>query len=195
MATFGPVFFPPLGPANGASKPSAPQGWDRCTLADKVLPGFSRITKGAIRLKIDKKSKAGADGAYPTCHGLEPQPIELEITTYNDDDREELAGIAAGLIPMAGRTPAPVSIDHPSLRPLGISMVLIVGVSPLMVVKPMRARMTFDLLHWLPPPSKPATKTPKGAPVRKVQNVGPAANVAPHQQAGVGAPPAGLKPT
>lgn len=185
--------LPRLGPAQPGAKPPAAQGWDRCVLADQVLPGFAKITKGAVRIKLDKKQKAGADGANPTCHGLDPQPIELEINTYTDEDREALALLAPKFVPQKGKKPLPVAIDHPSLRPLGIAAVLIVGVSPLMIASAQRTRMTFDLLHWLPSDAGDATQTPTAAPLRRIKNVGPAANVPPHEQASFCGPPESLQ--
>lgn len=192
MSTFGPKFFPPLGPAT-KSKPFTPDGWDRCAMANQVLPGLAHITHGGVKIKIDHKNKSGADGANPTCHGLEPQPIGLEVVTFDDDQREALAAIVQPLVPTLGRKQLPVSIDHPSLRVLGITSVLIVGASPLINMGKQRTKMTFDLLHWLPTTKKVATNTAKGAPVRKVDNVGPAgaaaSNPAPTTQAGFCGPP------
>jgi hypothetical protein len=195
MSGFDPVFFPPLGPAKGSSGAVAPRGWNRCTLNGKVIPGFCRITRGNIRLKVDPKKKSGANGANPTFHGIDPQAIELEITTTSDEDREALVGIIGPLVPQANRDPAPVSIDAPSLRLIGISSVQVIGVGALLPVEgqPMKARMVIDMLHWLPPNKKVATKTPTGAPVRKPKNERtghPATPTPPTQQPGVAGPPA-----
>jgi hypothetical protein len=189
--------LPTLGPGRGSSGAIAPKGWDRCVLADQVIPGFARITRGEIRLKTDKKQKSGADGCNPTFHGMDPQAIELEIITFSDEDREALVDIIAPLVPQPGKKPAPVSIDHPSLRILNVSAVQIIGAGALIPVegKPMRARMQLHMLHWLPTSNQNATTTPAGAPKRKIPNARTRANPAPTQQPGFGAPPAGLQPT
>lgn len=162
--TAGAAFFPPLGPAKmaGGLKPT---GWDRCVLGGQVLPAYCSITHGGIKLKQDKKPKAGADGCRPTYHGIDPQPLQLECLTYSDDDRESLIGIIAPLIPIPDRTPQPVSFGHPSVRHLFITTVQIVGVGALIPVGPGVAKMTIDLEHWLPPksPKKSATATPTRA--------------------------------
>lgn len=195
MAFTGPVFFPPLGPANGSGGALNPKGWDRCTLGGQVVPGFCRITKGGIELKADKKPKAGADGANPTFHGIDPQGVDLEITTYSDEDRESLIAVVGPLIPQPGSKPKPVSIDHPSLRPIFITAVQITGASALIYEGPMKAKMTLRMLHWLPTTNASATGTPKGAPQRKPPNNRKGANPAPTAQPGVANPPAGLKPS
>jgi hypothetical protein len=183
------AFFPPLGPGGGSSGRANPKGWDRCVLANQVIPGFVRVTRANTRLKIDHKPKPGADGGNPTFHGLDPQPIELEIMTFSDDDREQLASIVQPLLPKQGTKPTPVSIDHPSLRILGISAVQVVGGSGLIHVAPMKAKMNLELLHWLPTKKQSATSTPKGAPKRKVQNDRKQANTPPEQQTGFCSPP------
>ena len=189
----GPTFFPPLGAAT-TQPPLDPQGWDRCVIADKVLPAHCRILHGSCKLKKDKKAKNGADGNNPTYRGLDAQPVQLEITTYNDPDREELASIIAPLIPVPGSTPKPVSIDHPSLRIIRVFSVVIEGAGAL-IPEPgtTKAKMVLELQHWLPSRTQNATKTPKGAPVRKVQNnrkTPQQSNPPPTTQKGFAAPPA-----
>jgi hypothetical protein len=193
-ASFGPGFFPPLGPAT--SQPQVnPQGWDRCVLADKVVPGFCRILNADVKLKFDAKPKSGADGANPTIRGLDPRPLMLEIMTYNDADREALASLIRPYVPVPGADPKPVSIDHPSLRIIQVDTVLIIGASALIPIEgTTKAKMTLDLHHWLPARQKNATKTPKGAPVRDYRNNRTAQQQSPppSQQPGHGAPPASL---
>lgn len=191
MSDFSPSMFPPLGPATSVQAID-PQGWDRCTLAGNVIPGFCRIVRGSVRLKIQRKRAKGSDGENPTFCGMDPQPIELEIMTFSDNDREELSGVVGRFIPIPGKAPDPVSIDHPSLRMLGISLVIFTGMSALMNVGPMRARMTIEMLHWLPASKKVAVKTFKGAPTRKFANNRATENESPTQQPGFGGPPPSL---
>jgi len=192
-STFGPTFFPPLGPAkvSGGLKPT---GWDRCVLGGQVLPAFASVTRGGIKLKEDPKKKAGSDGCHPTYHGVDPQPMQLELETYTDDDREALALIMQPYVPKEGQTPKPVSIDYPGIRFLGITNVQIIGVGPLVPVKPGMAKMVVDMRHWLPPQSSRSATT---TPVRAIRNVRKEAaqkakpsNPPPTQQPSMGKPPA-----
>lgn len=194
MAFIGPTFFPPLGPATG-QPPVNPQGWDRCTLAGQPIPGHCRIVHGLCRLKKDAKSKNGADGSNPTYRGMDPQPLQMEITTYTDADREKLALVILQYVPKPGIQPKPVSIDHPSLRVIGVDSVMIEGASAL-IPEPgtTKAKMTLDMFHWLPAKPENATTTPKVL-VRNVQNLRKKpsdTNKLPTQQPGFGAPPAKL---
>jgi hypothetical protein len=195
VADFGASFFPPLGPATGQPVIN-PQGWDRCVIQDQVVPGFCRILSASCRLKMDPKPKNGADGDNPTLRGMESQPLQLEIVTYNDADREALAILLSPYIPQPGQTPKPVSIDHPSLRMIRISAVQIIGAGALIPEHgTTKARMVIDLHHWLPSKQRNATATPRGAPVRKNQNNRQTAqqkNPPPTQQKGFAAPPARL---
>lgn len=191
--TAGPTFFPPLGPPKMAGAVN-PKGWDRCALAGQVLPGHASILRGGIKLKKDHKPKSGADGCRPTYHGIDPGELELEVITYSDDDREALAGIVATVMPVPGKEPKPVSIDYPGIRHLGISTVLVIGVSALIPIGPGVAKMTLQLDHWMPPKasSKIATKTP----TRAVRNARKEAaqknsNPSPTAQKGPGPTPTG----
>jgi hypothetical protein len=186
------TFFPPLGPAT-TQGPVDPHGWDRCVINGRiVIPGFCRVLHAECKLKEDKKSKNGADGANRTYRGLDPQPVGLEITTYNDEDREELAAVLGPYIPQPGQAPKTIAIDHPSLRMLRISDVQIVGATALIpVAGTTQAKMTLQMNHALPTRNKNATTTPKGAPVRHVDNNRKKAPP-PTQQPGFAAPPAAL---
>lgn len=171
MPTFGPSFFPPLGPAT-TQVALEPQGWDRCLLAGKVLPAHARVLQAYCELKRDPKKKKGTDGANPTYNGMDPQPLQLELTTYNDEDREALASILLQYVPKPGRKPESVSIDHPSLRILGIDAVDIIGAGALIPVQGTHVtKMILKLVHSLPAKKGNATTTPKPTPVRKPANV------------------------
>src|SRR4051812_9284556 len=127
--------FPPLGPATGF-RGIFPKGWDRLVLNGRVCPALATITRGGIKLKEDKKDKAGADGTRPTYHGIEPQALGVELMCYSDADREELAVILGAIAPRADREPKPISIDLPSIRHLGIAMVVVTEVGPFIPVQP-----------------------------------------------------------
>lgn len=194
MAGIGPTFFPPLGPATSQESIN-PQGWDRCTLDGKVIPGHCRILHGGCGLKKDQKKKNGADGENPTYRGMATKPVGMEITTFNDPDREALASQLGPYIPVPGVKPKPVSIDHPSLRLIRVFAVVIEEVDALIPeAGTTKAKMTIAMQHWLPS-RKNATATPSGAPTRKPPNVRkkPAQdNPPPTQRKGFAAPPASL---
>lgn len=185
-------FFPPLGPATTQPRVN-PQGWDRCSLANQVVPGHCRILNAECGLKKDEKKKNGADGSNPTYRGMDGKPLQMEITTYNDADREALASLLGPYIPIPGVEPKPVSIDHPSLRMIRVYAVVIEGAGALIPVEgTTKAKMVLKMQHWLPARQKNATATPKGAPVRKPPNLRKKPtqdNPAPTSRAGFGAPP------
>lgn len=185
--------FPPLGPATGL-KPYKPTGWYRCVLQGKVLPCQARITRASCKLKRDGKPKKGTDGANPTYSGLDPQPLELELTTFTDADREQLANVLSPYIPTPGVKPKSVSIDHPSLRLIRVSAVDIIGASALLPEPgTTKAKMTLELVHSLPAKKGNATTTPKGTPLRTPSNVRLVANPKPTQQPGLFTPSLKLK--
>jgi len=193
--TFGPKIFPPLGPYGSGGAIEA-TGWDRAMIAGQVVPGQSRITNGGILIKIQKKSKDGANGANPTLHGLDPQPIDMEITTHSNDEREALASMVAGLVPKITKNkkldPKPVSFDHPSVRHLGIGTVLLIKVGAFIVVSPNVAKLAIGLIHWMPA-TDGATTGQFTAPKRTIDNERKGTNKKPTEQPGFGGPPAGLK--
>lgn len=194
-APIGPTFFPALGPAT--SQPQIdPQGWDRGVLAGQVIPAHCRIVHAACGVKKDQKKKNGSDGENPTYRGMDAKPLQMELTTYNDVDREALASLLGPYIPVPGVQPKPVSIDHPSLRMIRVFAVVIENVGALIPVEgTTKAKMMLDMQHWLPSKQKGATTTPTGAPVRKPPNARKKAaqdNPPPTTQKGFAAPPAHL---
>jgi hypothetical protein len=189
--------LPQLGPATSQLQ-ILPKGWDKLTLGGVVMPGHARVTRGSIRTRIDRKNVKGVHGASPTLSGLEPQPLEVEITTYSDADREALLVVLSKL-PLPGRVGPPpkgktdpnlITIDHASLRGLRINMVIIISASAL-IVQPGTsiANMTFELLHAFPKKQKSATSTPNGTPLRTgFGNVRGLPNPLPTEQAGFALP-------
>lgn len=194
--------LPRLGPANGG--PLFLDGWDLGILGGHKLPGKSRVTGGKIKLKKDPKKKAGADGANPTFHGIDPQEFTLEVEVWTDAQLQNLVQVVlADILPKpwakqntTGPYPAPIGLYHPQLAGIATVMqmtVVILGGTPFKWAGQNTIMMSLDLLHWMP---APATKPSQVAtPLTKVPNKRAAAdaatqNPAPHTQPGFGAPPA-----
>lgn len=190
--------FPSLSPKGVNKGPLYRSGWDTCVLGSYQIPGRVRVMKGGIKLKTDHKKQSGASGARPTFHGLDPQPIGLEIVVWTDEQLNQLDTVLRTLLPGGNGDSVPLSIDHAQLRHLGaIVNVQIVGASELSEgpYGPTSRKMTLELLHWMPPQGQRgthATTTPTRA-VRNVQQEDARKrqqqNAKPTQQAGVGAPP------
>jgi hypothetical protein len=194
----GRPFFPPLGPAK-VSGGIAPRNWDRLVLGGIVCPALATITRGGIKLREDKKSKAGADGTNPCYHGIDPQALGVELETYSDDDREALASILSKFTPIQDREPQPVTINHPSVRHLNISKVVLTEVGPFLPVKPGVAKVHLSFSHWMPPksPGKSASHTPVKAAItnKLLEEAKRRANQNPKPTAkpGFAGPPTGVK--
>lgn len=163
--------YPDLGPASATRTKIDPQGWDRCEIGGLVLPGHCRVTRAEIALKVDRKSKPGANVTRPTFHGVDPQPLELQLTTFSEQDRETFSDQCGALLPGGKEAPEPLKFDHPAVRHLLIDTVQVIKVGLFLPVdgKPGVATVRIELLHWTKAPKvdKNATKTPK---TRKVQN-------------------------
>lgn len=190
--------LPPLGPLtldrSGREVGGLPaKEWDLAIIGGQTLPGHSKIVSGSIALKIDRKKKAGSSGANPTFHGLDPQPLELEVTTYNDADRDSLAAVVGSFIPTAAKEMKSYSFDHPAVWHLGLSNVIVQKVGAFIIVSPGVTKMHIGLLHWILPSGPSVTKTPKTA-IGKVPDNRTGANKKPTEQPGFGGPPPGLKP-
>lgn len=149
----------PLGPPRARAMPLYWGGWDEVKLAGRALPHRARV-KAAIQLKFDPKSKAGSDGARSTTHGLEPQPVEIEVTCYDDEARAVLAEICVQFLPASGKSLAPVTIESPQIEHLkALAKVVILGAPSADIVAPGVTRHAIKARHWLPPGRKLATKT------------------------------------
>jgi hypothetical protein len=187
--------FPPLAPSGCAAGPLYGTGWDRGALGGILVPGRCRVVMGCIKVKRDKKSKKGADGSNPTQSGIDPQPIELEVTMWTDAHLAEFKKLCDQLLPQAGVKRKPVSLDHPDLYHLGsIVNVEVLGASALM--RQGRTRICkLQLHHWMPSTSK-GGKDATSTPTRAVRNArreqaekrNPP-NPPPTLQSGFGSPP------
>src|SRR5262245_15717052 len=169
-----------LAPAGGASGPLYCKGWDLGVLGGEKIPGRTRVTRGGIRLKTDKKPKLGQDGNRPTFHGVEPDgEIEIEIINWTDEQMEVLDALGDKHWPRPGVQRQPEAFEHPALRSLGTQRVFVqvvkVPVYALATDYGVSGRkLLVSLYWWLPTPrsGKQATSTPKtAAPTRSVANL------------------------
>lgn len=200
--------LPRLGPGNGG--PKFLDGWDLGVIGNHKIPGRSKVTGGKIRLKIDKKTKAGADGANPTFHGIDPGEFTLEIEVWTDEQLKELVQVVlADVLPKPWQKPTspapgqknaswppPIPLSHPML--IGITSVaamsvVVLGGTPFQWSSQNMLKMTLELQHWMPAPaSKPSqASTPlKRVPNKRAEADAANNNPAPHTQPGFGGPPA-----
>lgn len=172
MSAAGPSLYPPLGPDNGSNGPKFLTGWDLAVLGGNKLPGKTKLTRGGIKLKVDVKAKAGADGGTVTLHGLDPQQFDLENTTWTEEQREELYRVLRLVAPRPGGKPAIISLDHPAVRHFGFPIgVLVIGCGPLLPQGPCITKITLTLQH-AQRIHNGATHTAKGAAQRQpIRNV------------------------
>lgn len=145
----------------------APGTYDTVWLAGEALPGVCKA-HGQPTLGIDKKASKGRDGLVFSVNGYVPGPIEIECMMWTPEQWSKLQE----LMPLIWRKPnagsvkgsaLAISISYPPFDLLGISQIIIVGVSPpekgpiaqSMVIK-------FKALEFVPPGAKNGgTVTPK----------------------------------
>ena len=136
--------------------------WDVCILDGKILPGIARV-KAKPERKVDKKNKAGTDGANPTVHGYNPGPVEIELTFWLPQQLFALVEQMKTLWPpLAKGKQKPIKIYHPALELVRISQVLIMGVTtpdegPAVGSK----KITIHALEFNPSIPKNVVNTPK----------------------------------
>lgn len=142
--------FPRLAPPGCAAALNVfGKGWDRSVLGGWEVPGRTRVTGGGIKLKHDKKSRAGGNGGRLGLLGLDPQQFDLEIEVQTDEQLDFLLDLCRRFVPQTKKLPAPVTLDHPSLYHLGdVVNVQVIGATPLEVKGRVRT-MKLHLLHWL----------------------------------------------
>lgn len=164
----------PLGPKGGSAGPTYLTGWDLGILGGERIPGKCRITKGGVKVKKDPKRKAGADGARPTLHGMDPGAVDFEVTVWTEEQLERLIAWCDRFLPRQGVRSAPYLFQHEQLRSMGPSvMVTVESGSELQLAPelgPFGRRLQVHCDHWLPPSGKGA-KTATATPVRAVRNV------------------------
>ena len=165
------TYLPPLAPPSGAVGPLELTGWDRATLGGFIMPGKAR-TKGCnVKLKKDKKGKAGSDGSRPTYHGIDPKEFQIEIDTWTDDQRERLVQICRQILPLPGVKSKPLSFDHPSIRHFGMPIkVQVLGAGELEFDNERHTKLSIYVEHWLPASTNPK-KSATNTPTRSVRNI------------------------
>ena len=163
-------YFPSAGPALDVDSID-PQGWDKCVIGRDTLPGHARIESASLQVKVDRKSKPGANVKRPTLFGIDEQPVIVDLKIFNDIDREKFAAICERIKPTGKRDPQPFVFDHASVRHLDITSVLVVKIHALVLVSPNVTTCKIELLDWRASPKNPrnATKTA----LHKLNSTGP----------------------
>lgn len=100
-----PSIFPPLTPDGCSAGPVFGRGWDQATIGGLLIPGHARVQGGGLKLKIDNKSKSGADGGNITLHGLDPQAFDLEVTMWTNEQLDEMRSVCQRLLPQRPQGP------------------------------------------------------------------------------------------
>jgi hypothetical protein len=166
----------------GGSGPLEPKGWDRIVINGEVLPGHSKVTKGGVEYRLDKKDSFNVKGSKPSNAGPSVQEVEFETTVWTDGQLTRLTQIVTEIRrivdaryevdPSARQQPAVFDFDAPAVRHLGVSKVMIKTISPLLdATEPKGAKkIQFVVAHWDRP--RPSGGTPKAPPpTRTVRNV------------------------
>ena len=181
-------------PRNGVLSPLIPSSVvDRISLGGRVIPCWkSRITAGALALKVNQKKTLAQNGARPTYHGLDVKPLTIEVQFKSVEQKNDFAEMIHGIGPATSGDSPVVPIEADQLQHLpALSLVKIRSVSAILGDWP-NERCVLECDHWLSPPSsgkKQVVKTDKG-PENKVEAAAAAkANPKPTSQPSFCGPP------
>jgi hypothetical protein len=163
--------------AEGATYPGNP--WDCVRLGGMQVPGLCKVGAQASK-RIQQKKQNGNDGATPTLRGYNPAKITLNVRIWTPAQYDAYKSLIAQVWPRAGKgstialalAPAAVTqngawdIAHPSLSDLGISSMIIEGVTAL-VPDGTPGVMTSQIsgFQYMALSNKSATVTVKGGAV------------------------------
>jgi hypothetical protein len=154
-----------------------PQYWDRVRLSGQYSPGLAVVREFRRKHKFDRKGGKGAQGVNMTYVGrTEPIAGQIEFYLragpnfaggyYTDlQDWEQFSTLFLYDSTKAVQVNA-ITVEHPSLAMIGLSVVVCESISNPVQVMPGTAvyRVVVDLAEWAPPPPVSAVATPKVKP-------------------------------
>lgn len=151
-------------PPGGASGPMVPtKPWDRVRLGGFVLPcHHAVISVAGVALREDRKGGAGQSGALPTYHGMDPQPVTIDVFFSTVEQANSFANTLPFFAPLPGIPVRVVAIEAQAIDGLPISSVAVHAVSGMIDAAPFK-RCTITTRHWMSPQKHKgsATSTPK----------------------------------
>jgi hypothetical protein len=181
------VPFWSLNPTAGYFGPIYPSNpFDLVILGGEKLPGICKI-KALPAQEISRQKVPGRDGATILWRGYVPGPVDLECLMWMDAQWQIMQGIISRLWQKPGKTlagkggakkesgkalenqaaiaeGAATDIDHPSLQVLGITRVILSGVSlPEEGSAPQSRTINFKLLEYVPPGKKTVSRKVAGS--------------------------------
>jgi hypothetical protein len=137
--------------------------WDLCRLGPYLLPGLARVKPSTGR-KIDMTSPPGSDGGNLTDKGYEGGTIEIELTMWLKEHRDQIMQILPALEPkQKTKDKKPWDIAHASTAMRQIKSVYIRKIDgPVLGSIKGTKVITFHCVEWFPPVKKStASKTTK----------------------------------
>src|SRR5580704_12805562 len=146
---------------------SYPVNWDQISVRGVVWAGKIEI-KGAKRLyKWDTKNAPGAAGATDTFRGTKPEPFDLIFYLWTDAHFSQWPTFSQLFLYQSTKgVVLPVSIYHPSLAMVGITVVRTEYVGAVEKVNDeLLFSATVRVHEFAPPPPINTTTTPTGASV------------------------------
>ena len=185
-------WYPPGG-AIGPLTPSKP--WDQVRIGGFLLPcHHAVITAGGVELREDKKGGTGQSGASLTYHGMDPQPVTIDVFFSTVEQANNFTGVIALVGPLPGVPPRAFSIEAQALEGSAITAVTVRKVSALLDALPFK-RITVTCRHFLPPEktkNKPVTGSPKASTDNlRSEEAARLQNPPPSARPGYGAPSSG----
>ncbi len=159
---------------------------DLCILGGHKLPGICKL-KALPSQEISRQKVPGRDGATILWRGYVPGPIDLECLVWLPRQWEILQGIIAEVWQKPGKSlagkgatkkesikalekqvliaeRAAMDIAHPYLQDIGITRVIVAGISlPEEGPAPQSRTVNFKLLEYVPPQPRTALAKAKGA--------------------------------
>lgn len=156
-----------------------PQEWDTILVGGEggtPSPGICEIAGAKPKNEWDVKRGKGAQGAQYTYNGLEPARFTATFTLWRspgitgpsdpDDYEDWLAFVALLKYDPTRKDIQAVDIYHPALDDVGISAVIVEGISSWVHKGGLKFEATIDFIQYAPAPQTNASAAPSGAAVQ-----------------------------
>lgn len=158
--------LPSLG-LDPANNPLTQSAWDVIAFNLQPFPGLARVS-GRRTKNIDAKMAKGSASPTLTYVGDRPSEFEVTLSIWNRVQFNQLQSLMGIIMPKPGLNiddaSQAVDVDYPSLRLVGISACIIVGID---LPRPGSPKGVWDLkihcLEWRPKLPQDVTVTPDHA--------------------------------
>ena len=136
--------------------------WDVINIAAFVLP-CTELPKAEVGRKLDSRSAPGSDGGTLVDKGRDLATVALSVRLWTEEHFRLWDALVQQILPRPGRTRDAIGVEHPALRQLGITSIVVEKIGSVEYEGRGLFKASIKAMEYRPPPPRNVTRRPASA--------------------------------